>query len=29
MIKMKKILSILTLFALFSATVLADDKPGT
>jgi beta-galactosidase len=29
MIKMKKILSILTLFALFSATVLADNKPGT
>ncbi len=26
---MKKILSILTLFALFSATVLADNKPGT
>ena len=29
MIKMKKILSILTLFALISATVLADNKPGT
>ena len=29
MIKMKKILSILTLFALISATVLANNKPGT
>ena len=29
MIKMKKVLSILTLFALISATVLANNKPGT